>query len=84
MINASQAKELTSDDKINKIRESFERDIKRAAEHGNRYCILEFCDCATGDTRIVLDELERNGFRIYRHREISGGVLQAEAYYARW
>ena len=84
MINASQAKELTSDDKIQQIRESFERSIKRAAEYGNHYCYLTCCDCATGDTRIVLDELQRNGFKIYRHREMSSGVLQAEAYYARW
>lgn len=57
--------------------------IEKAAADGNRFVLLEYCDCMDGNKDKAMRELEKRGFRIVRKREWSG-CWQDPGYYAEW
>lgn len=87
MITANDARDLAykaCNSEMLDALEKFEREIREEAEAGHRSAMLCYCDCCDGDMRAALFELEAQGFRVSRRREMSGGVLQSRAYYAEW
>ena len=61
----------------------FEKEIKQAAEDGDRGVLLCYMDCCS-NAHAALAVLEGRGFTIVRRSENIGGVMQHPAYYAEW
>lgn len=61
----------------------FEKEIKQAAEDGDRGVLLCYTDCCS-NAHAALAVLEGRGFTIVRRSENIGGVMQHPAYYAEW
>ena len=61
----------------------FEKEIKQAAEDGDRGVLLCYTDCCS-NAHAASAVLEGRGFTIVRRSENIGGVMQHPAYYAEW
>lgn len=57
--------------------------IEKAAANGNRFVLLEYCDCMDGNKDKAMRELKKRGFQIVRKREWLG-CWQEPGYYAEW
>ena len=80
--NANDARRISSRSE-NPYISRFEKEIKQAAEDGDRGVLLCYTDCCS-NAHAALAVLESRGFMIVRRRENIGGVMQHPAYYAEW
>lgn len=84
MLTADMARDMSGDQKVMEALERFERDIRQAAEHGQRDACLAYCDCMDGAKEKAIEILRQRGFEVRRHVEVIGGVPQCPAFYAFW
>lgn len=86
-LTAADAKSIASrnpNDEARRFRDRLRKDIRKAAERGERSAFLAYADCCDADQYAAVQELKEDGFGIYRHRETNNGYLQDEGFYARW